>query len=194
VPGENYPDCVVSDGVDDSSSAGFLSQQTKSPSCAALRRRPTDHRHDGRLLSTVQLGRWLGPRIFGQRMLQAGGQVSLRHTRHLARIPADGDRGRPNCLARIEQQEHLNPPPDARSQRRPATSPSLQLEPVFFRQPEAFESRRTLHPMLRSEPDLQRKTFRDRYASDATLEPRPDRRWRGCSGGTPVPRSPRTWR
>ena len=114
MPGENYPDGVVSDGVDDSSSAGFLSQQTQSPPCAALRRRPTDHRHARRLLGTVQLGRWLGPRIFGQRMLQASDQVPLRHARHLSRIPADGDRGRPYCLARIEQQEHLNPPPDAR--------------------------------------------------------------------------------
>jgi len=125
VPGEDYSDCVVADAVDYSAATGLLSQKPQRPPCSSLRWWPADHRDDGRLLAAVQLGCGLWSGVFSERVLQASVQVPLSDPRYLAWVAADRDCRRAYRLARVEQQKHLNPPPDTRRQRRPAASLSL---------------------------------------------------------------------
>jgi hypothetical protein len=81
-------------------------------------------------------------------MLQTAAQIPLPDPRYLARVPADGNRRGAHRLSAVEQQQHLNPPPHPRRQRRPPSSHSLQLGTVFGGELQPFESRPGLHPTL----------------------------------------------
>jgi hypothetical protein len=134
VPGEDYSDGVVTDAVHYPASTSLLREKPQRPPRAAIGWRPADHRHDGCLLAAVELRFGLGTWVFAQRVLQSAMHVPLSNSRDLARVSTDRDCRRTNRLACVEQQEHLDPSPNSRRQRRPAAALSLQLEPVFVRQ------------------------------------------------------------
>jgi hypothetical protein len=77
MPGENDPDGLPADGVDNPAATGLQRQQTDRPSRSSIRRRATHHRDQRRLLNAIELGRWLGARVIGQRLLQSNLQVPL---------------------------------------------------------------------------------------------------------------------
>lgn len=148
MPGEDHSNRLVTDALYDPAPPSLLGQQPQGPPRAPIRRRPTHHRDDRGLLNAVEFGRRLRARVLPQRMLQPAFYVPLADPRDLPRVPAHGRCGRANSLASVEEQQHLDPSPDSRRQRRPPSSHPLQLRAVFRRELQPSESRPGLHPML----------------------------------------------
>ena len=148
MPGKYNADGLSSYRLDDATPGGFLGDQAHRPACAPLGGRSTNHRNQRRLLCTVELGRWLRPRVVLECLLKVTVAVALADTRNLARVPAHGDGCRPDAMPLVEEEQDADAPPGSGAQRGAATLHRQQLRPILGSQSQSGESSAALHPPL----------------------------------------------
>ena len=117
VVGEHLPHRLAPHVCDDPASLRFLGGHADRPPRIPRRRRPTHHRHDGRLLAGVQTFRGLRPRVVAQRRLHPAVQIAPPDAPHFARVRPHGLGDRSQGPPLIEQLQYPDPVPVARRDR-----------------------------------------------------------------------------
>jgi hypothetical protein len=134
--------------IDDAALDGALGQQANRPPGAAFRRRAAHKGDERRLLRAVELGRTARPRLLGQGVLEAPGEVAPRDARDLTRVRFKRLRSRVHGHPAVEHQQRLNPSPNSRRPALALAAASPKLPPIGIGQLQSAKPLRTLHSTL----------------------------------------------